>query len=286
MRKLSLITNLITAISITLFFFTGKAFADSSTPLLRKFELLQIKNQQKLLATDKLIKKFTHSSSTSSTKPMSLLRNIDRRKEYLLRRDFLSRVIVQIENHYNKQNYSYFLIKQLSLMAEHESKSPNPDLILLRFILNCKDVLINNPKENTDAAELIDRFMNFTTISKLKTSALFYQEQDYSNGTETFKANNITADQVGERVADKIKQQEILNERRLSKEFSSDLEALIEPPEDKMIERRIKLEQRLKKQKVDIKSVEKPLKNIRKVKPTDKLPIMDQEQFNNLFKSK
>ncbi len=265
----------------------GKVLADSTTPFPRKFELLQLKNKQKLRATDKLIERFAHSNtSANNIKPMSLLRNIDRRKEFLLRREFISRVLVQIDNHYTNQNQSDFLISSLGNMAEHESKSASPDLTLLRFILNCKDVLINSPRENTDPVELIDRYMNFTTISKLKTSALFYEEQDYSNGTETFKANNLRPDQVGDKVADKIRLQEEINEKRLSEELSSDVEEIIEPPDTELIQKRLKLKEHLDSKKVDIKKIEQPLKDVRIIKSTDKTPIMNQEQFNNLFKSK
>jgi len=267
---------------ITLIFPVGKASANNTSIFLRQFEILQIKNKQKLKLTDKLINKFTHSKvDTTNIKPVSLLRNIEQRKELLLRHEFISRILIQIESHYRGQNETDFLISRLGSMAETEAKSLEPHLVLLKFILNCKDVLINSPRYNTNPVELIDRYMNFTTISKLKTSALFYQEQDYSNGTDTYKAKTIAPDQIGEQLETKIKEQQLLNESDKLEELS---EKPILFPESELINRRLKLKKQLQNNKPNIKEIAKPLKNAREIRPSDHAPIMDQEQFNNLFK--
>lgn len=286
MLGLSKLVFLLSVLSFTLFLPMGKAKASGTDTLLRKLELLQIKNQQQLIANDKLIEKFVHSDNASGVRPMNLLRNIDRRKEYLLRREFFSRILVKIDNHYRGQNQTRFLIQHLGSMAEYEAKSPKPNLVLLRFILNCKEVLVDRPKVNVDPVQLIDRFMNFTTIAKLKTSALFYEEQDYSNGAETYNANAITADQIGEQVEGKIKTYESENKQSLTEDLPFEAKKLLEPREQKMIERRLRLEKRLKDKTTDVEKVAEPLNNTRIIKPSDKSPIMNQEQFNKLFKSK
>ncbi len=257
--------------------------------------------------TNDLITEITLSKTSSGENRIALLRYIDRYKEYVLRVEFTRRLAHQVDSHYQNQNLTPFLIKHLGIMADHERKSPSPNKNLILFMMASKDILIKKPAYNTKPIELLEKFLNYTSITKVKTSSRFFQEQDYNNSRETYEAVTEKPENIGLALEEKINTSVIKTleeyENELFKKAKNDelnlkaQENMENPPaltEELLSERpspqkvtkplpTIESQPSLLKKYPKSETLQKPTPAQSKTNKDNPNPIMDQEKFRLLF---
>ena len=132
----------------------------------------------------------------------SLANLVDRRKELSLRRDFVDRLIFQIESKWNSNDLRGFLTKQLMEMAfteiaESRSQSASQLSNMWRFLSYLSIALREIPDPNENLLAFIESYMNFSSILNPKPPFSFLEHRHYTSGPISTQAKSVKLEELG-----------------------------------------------------------------------------------------
>ncbi len=138
---------------------------------------------------------------------------IQRRKELMLRRDFVDRMIFQIDSKWSDRYETRpFLIKTLRQMSVVEMSQKKPDASMWRFLSYLSIALKEIPSPNENLFEFIESYLNFSSISKPKPPFAFLEHRHYTSGALAAKATEVPIEEVGlalEKRLEELKQKQM-----------------------------------------------------------------------------
>ncbi len=194
--------------------------------------LLSLKEQngQKLIEIDRTMKE-----SLSPKTPEQLERAEaevnrlgDLREEYLLRQNFLDRLIFQVDTHYRGGDLKAFLKQRTKVLAEIEVKSTDSDRSLWKFLTYLSLALNQTPEKDEDVLEFIEGYMKASGIRNPIPPTEYLAKRNYTNGTEAMMAAKVSKENLGELVE---KQLSLLDQKRPTGSIELNQDVLKSEPE-------------------------------------------------------
>jgi len=195
------IISLITGILLS-----GPAHALSKSECLSTLQQLKSQNQIRMQELDSRITKALNQTPLQDEgfdKQMSDL--AQQRMELKLRQVFLDRLILQVDHHYKGSELRSFLKERLVEMAKSDLTNGDPNEHIWKFLTYLSRAIDSIPERNENLLSFVEGYMNFSTLSAPIPPKEFLRSRQYTNGKDSFAANDLKKDEVGEVVENRLK---------------------------------------------------------------------------------
>jgi hypothetical protein len=136
--------------------------------------------------------------------PASLKEIKGRQQEYVLRRDFIDRLIFQVDTKWNGHDLQPFLESALLEMAANDLKDESGHATNAAFLTYLSMAVRELPERHENLVSFIEGYMNFSTLSNPKSPHQYLAERSYLNGAKTYLAKSVSRENVGDLVDAKI----------------------------------------------------------------------------------
>lgn len=217
------ITILILAVFVTVFY-SDKGWSISREESLSYLLELQRHNRNFLQRVDGRIRseldgaqqiRLSLSDSDQFTEPrrtaqeLSVLeRNLEElhqeRREYLLRQDFIDRLVLQVDTHFQGGNLRDFLQQRLIEMAKREAMSLQGQSHFWQFLTYASLAVQQLPEKTENPLAFLEGYMRFSSLSSPKRPDEFLSERNYTNGVVSVMAQPVARDRVGDIVEERL----------------------------------------------------------------------------------
>jgi len=163
---------------------------------------LKQQNSEKLIEIDRTMKESSSpKTSEQLARAESEVRRLgDLRQEFLLRQNFLDRLIFQVDSHYRGGDLKAFLKLRTQTMAEIEVTSSHSDQSLWKFLTYLSLALNQTPEKGEDVLEFIEGYMNASGIRNPTPPTEYLAKRNYTNGTQAMMAAKVSREDLGELV--------------------------------------------------------------------------------------
>jgi len=187
--------------------------------ILDRLKSLQKRHHQEIVKLEELIKNHLRDSVAVQIKDDKSLdgKNAEKiasgiaelenkRAELIARRAFIDRLILALDSRWNGRNLQQFLERQLLDMATADLTNPDGASSIWKFIFYASIVVREVPERNENPLNILENYMDFTTVLNPKPPAEFAASRHYTNKTQSYTAKATDRAQIGEHVESRLKQ--------------------------------------------------------------------------------
>lgn len=128
----------------------------------------------------------------------------DQRQEHLLRREFIDRLIFQIDTRFKGGDLRAFLSERLVEMAKADLLENQGGQRLWKQMSHLSQALRDLPERGENLIGFIDGYLKNSSFKKPLRADEYLQSRDYTNGREHVAAAPAPKDQVGEMVESRL----------------------------------------------------------------------------------
>jgi hypothetical protein len=192
---------------------SAAASKPSKREMIQRLKTLQERQASELATLESAIRKQLQDSMTlnvakedvrySTAKAGLLAKKVDelnkRRSELNARREIVDRLIFAIDSKYGDQPIQQFLETQFLEMASTDL-AEGRDSRMWKVFTYLSIAIREVPEPREDMFDVIEGYMNFSSVLEPKTPAEFLASRNYTNGTQNVAANPVSRDQIGDDV--------------------------------------------------------------------------------------
>jgi hypothetical protein len=170
--------------------------ADVKTETLRSLQALRVENVKRLKDIDQaLSKKIVEGKPGQLEKEVLTLRTS--RKEHMLRQEFLDRLILQVDAHFQGGDLRQFLQVTLTDMARTDAMSTAADAGLWKFLKYASEAIKSLPERKENILAFLEGYMNRSVLDPIQPQD-YLNSRNYTNGSASEQGHPMDRDEVGD----------------------------------------------------------------------------------------
>lgn len=201
--------------------FSIELLADNKEMMINKTYALKDKNDQQLSQLESQIKSklvISLAEDSSEKKQEQEVKSmILKRKELLLRRDFLTQLVAKIATEFHDQNnLADFLSQILLKMSYQEALKSEANSPMWKFLSYLSSALKSKSISQEDPIRFVESYMNTSSISEPLPPKKFFDNRNYTDGLVNLKAAHSSRTQVGDELDSVLKQLDLKEEESVS----------------------------------------------------------------------